>query len=810
MKLRTLIIVATLAMASEAALANDAAAVFEKSVLPVVTSRCAECHGGENPEANLDLSGSRSLERLRQDGDIWFRALERVEAGSMPPEEAEPLEPAQKQALVAWVRGPLTADLAGMQKKEGRSRLRRLTRSEYSHTILDLFGFRPGARRFLPDDGRVDGYDKVADAVPFSAASAEGYLRLAEEILAQALKPAPKPPEGGQHFAKAFHSEQSAGHLLELPEGWMVSFNTDLYSGPVRGFHPRVPGVHKLKMHVYGYQTGEPLPFAFYAGAGGYPPQLEILRVFEAPAGKPGVVEAEIYLHSNGSDIGPGPDSFRLVPLGLGVPVPKNHQASQCKGPGLAFRGIEIEEPEWPPRQVQHLLADFTPETLATMNKPPHHFKKNDVRGRFLTEMEAAIKRIGPLFLRRDLPAAEVAALMQQLADRYDATEDGVNPVKATFLDGMTTLMTSPDFLCLVENPGTLDGYALASRLSYFLWNSCPDGPLLAAARSGSLRNPEVLREQTERLLADPRAQRFVTGFTDQWLGNWGIDSTTPDKDIYPEYEELLRHSSLEETRQSFARMLEKNTSVRDFVAPSWALINERLADHYGIPGVKGAALREVPLPADSPYGGVLTHAATMKVTANGTVTSPVKRGVWVAERLLGVEIPSPPANIEPISPDTRGATTLREQLALHSQQASCAACHAKFDGYGFALESFDVTGRYREKYRVLDHEVAKLPPEERRGRQRWKEGLPVDAAGVTPDGKTFGGVRDLRTLLAADPAQLARGVARHLLTYATGAPATPVDDPAIEAIAASTAASNYGLRSIVHAVIQSDAFRSK
>jgi hypothetical protein len=256
--------------------------------------------------------------------------------------------------------------------------------------------------------------------------------------------------------------------------------------------------------------------------------------------------------------------------------------------------------------------------------------------------------------------------------------------------------------------------------------------------------------------------------------------------------------------------MLEKNTSVRDFVAPSWALINERLADHYGIPGVKGAALREVPLPADSPYGGVLTHAATMKVTANGTVTSPVKRGVWVAERLLGVEIPSPPANIEPISPDTRGATTLREQLALHSQQASCAACHAKFDGYGFALESFDVTGRYREKYRVLDHEVAKLPPEERRGRQRWKEGLPVDAAGVTPDGKTFGGVRDLRTLLAADPAQLARGVARHLLTYATGAPATPVDDPAIEAIAASTAASNYGLRSIVHAVIQSDAFRSK
>jgi hypothetical protein len=374
----------------------------------------------------------------------------------------------------------------------------------------------------------------------------------------------------------------------------------------------------------------------------------------------------------------------------------------------------------------------------------------------------------------------------------------------------MTSLLTSPDFLCRIEEPGPLDDFALATRLSYFLWNSCPDEPLLAAARSGRIREPEGLREQTERMLDDPRASRFVQGFTDQWLGLWGIDSTTPDKDIYPGYEELLRHSSLEETRGTFARMLEKDASVRDFVAPRWALLNERLADHYGIPGVQGAAQREVPLPPDSPYGGILTQSATMKVTANGTVTSPVKRGVWVAERLLGVEIPKPPANIEPISPDTRGATTLREQLALHSQQASCAACHAKFDGYGFALEGFDVTGRYRERYRVLDHDVATLPPQERRGRQLWKEGLPVDAVGATPDGKTFDDIRDLRTILAADPAQLARGITRHLLTYATGAAATPVDDPAIEAIVKSAAASHYGLRTIVHAVVQSDAFRSK
>jgi len=799
---------AALALAAPAR-AEDAAAEFAKTVMPVLAARCVGCHGGETPEAKLDLSGQRPLDQLAREGEKWFQVMERIESGSMPPEDAEPLDAAEKQAVIAWARGPFTNHLAAVQKREGRAQVRRLTRDEYSFTILDLFGFTPGARQYLPDDGRVDGYDKIADAVPFSAASAEGYLRLADSILAEALKPAPK--EGPPLVAKAFHSEQSAGHILELPDGWMVSFNTDLYSGPLRGFQPRLPGVHRLKMHVYGYQTDKPLPFAVYAGPGGFPQVLEIVKVLEAPPGGPAVVEADVYLHTKGNgDLGAGGDTFRLVPLGLGVPVPKNHQASECKGPGLAVLKVEIEEPEWPTPQVRRLLADFSPDTLAAMGKPASWFKKNDVRGPFLTEMEATIRRIGPLFFRRNLGEGEIKALEQLALDRYDTVEPTINPVKAAFVEVMTSLMTSPDFLCRIENPGPLDDFAIASRLSSFLWNSCPDEPLLAAARSGRLRSAEGLREQTDRMLADPRSSRFVTGFTDQWLGLWGIDSTTPDKDVYPGYEDLLRHSSLEETRGTFARMLAKDRSVRDFVAPGWALLNARLADHYGIPGVDGVTLREVPLPSDSPYGGLLTHSATMKVTANGTVTSPVKRGVWVAERLLGVEIPSPPANIEPISPDTRGATTLREQLALHSQQASCAACHAKFDGYGFALESFDVTGRYREKYRVLDHEVAKLPPEERRGRQRWKEGLPVDAAGVTPDGKKFGGVRDLRTLLAADPSQLARGVTRHLLTYATGAPATPVDDPAIEAIAASTAASNYGLRSIVHAVIQSDAFRSK
>jgi hypothetical protein len=223
-----------------------------------------------------------------------------------------------------------------------------------------------------------------------------------------------------------------------------------------------------------------------------------------------------------------------------------------------------------------------------------------------------------------------------------------------------------------------------------------------------------------------------------------------------------------------------------------------------------GKELRQVSLPAGSPFGGLWTQPAVLKVTANGTNTSPVKRGVWVAERLLGTPIPPPPPNINPIEPDVRGAKTLREQLALHRGTGSCAACHAKFDPYGFALESFDVAGSYRKNYREVDAEVMALPWQKRQGKQTWRDGLPVDSSGATPDGRPFASVAELRTMLAANPAALAHGLARHLVTYATGAPATGIDQRAVDGIVAEGAKSDYGVRAIVHAVVQSELFQSK
>lgn len=818
-----------LCLLAKAAVAQDAASSFTARVQPLLKTYCTECHAGAKPKAGVQLSGPRTAEQLAAERDQWFRVLDALESGTMPPKDEKQPTPAERAALVAWLRGDFTNALLTQQRAAGRSKLRRLSRTEYANTILDLFGVKPTVGLNLPTDGRVDGYDKVAAALPLSASGAAGYFKMADDILARMLRPVPKTPPKSVAKKKpattsdfddvlgdkkpeptnaapaspfdpartvraiAFGSEQSKGHILELPDGTKVSFNTDSTSGPLRGFGgPRDPGMHRLRLSVYGYQTDKPLPFGIYAGhTGAYPQITELIAVLEAPPGKPAIVEAEVYLRTGDlNDLTTIGDNFRLVPFGLGVPVPKNSQASACRAPGLAVQWVEVEGPELPLAGDRWLRADFRAALAGGL-------QNRDV---LLKAAAETFKRITPRLFRRDPTADELAKLNLRFSEQIDVGVTADNALR----DCVVELMTSPDFLCVIEAPGPLNDFALASRLAYFLWNSTPDEALLAVAREGKLRDAAVLAAQTERLLKDPKASRFVDDFTDQWLGLRMIDDTSPDSKLYPEYakNDLLKRSSVQETRAFFRRVLDENLSVREFAAANWTFANESLAKHYGLPGITGLALQKVSLPADSAYGGLWTQPAVLKVTANGTYTSPVKRGVWTAERLLGISIPPPPPDIPAVEPDIRGAKTLREQLALHSSQGSCAACHAKFDPYGFALESFDVTGSYRKNYRVLN-------PERKSGAW-WTEGLAVDCSGKTPTGQTFADIRELRKHVAGNPAQLARGVTRHLVTYATGAPATRLDQPTIEAIVTAAAKDAHGLRSLVHAVVQSELFRYK
>jgi hypothetical protein len=326
------------------------------------------------------------------------------------------------------------------------------------------------------------------------------------------------------------------------------------------------------------------------------------------------------------------------------------------------------------------------------------------------------------------------------------------------------------------------------------------------------LHAPDVLRAQTERLLSDAKSRRFVDAFLDYWLDLRRVNATSPDSTLYPDYylDDLLVESATAETQVFFTELLRGDLPARNIVASDFAMLNERLAAHYGLPPVEGAALRRVPLPPDSPRGGLLTQASVLKVTANGTTTSPVLRGVWVMERILGKPLPPPPAAVPAIEPDTRGATTIREQLDKHRTEAACAGCHAKIDPAGFALESFDVMGGFRQRYRALG--------DGEREKGFGKNGQPfafhlaqaVDPSGQLPDGRKFRNIGELKALLLQDERQIARNFVQQLVVYATGAPVQFGDRPEIERILDNTRSCQYGVRSLIQEIIQSELFRKK
>jgi hypothetical protein len=811
-----------IAIHGSSAVANaETASTFKTKILPLLESHCTKCHGPEKQKAKINLAGIRSLEELTQDPHLWFRVLDQLEFGEMPPEDEKPLADANRQAMIAWIKGELNDSLAARQLREGRSQFRRLSRAEYADNFEELFGIRPTGQMLsmLPEDGRVEGYTKVSQALPMSTDGAFGYYQIARELLDKwVLKPLPNPEknprDATKHHLPAGPTGQSQGHALELPGGWFVYFNSDDTSGrlmPPKGFPgARTPGIYKLRAHIYAYQTDKPLTVGIYTGhTAAYPQQIELAQIIEAPPGKPTVVETEVYLGGHRSGI----NGIRLIPFGIGEQVPKNSQASKCKGPGLAVQWVEVESPELPILADRWLTADFPDALRDAMRKPGVTLKKKNPKSPelmsnadFVALMRTTLARVGARMWRRDLTSPELGAMAAAVEQDLGQNRN----IKDIFLDRITELMTAPDFYCVVESPGPLSDMALASRLSLFLWNSGPDDALLAVARAGKLRTPDALRRETDRLLDNPRSDRFVKNFLNQWLDLHAIGDTTPDNKLYPEYGDDLKFSSLRETEGTFRRVLRENRSVRDFAAPDWLLANGRLARHYGLPEIAGAELQQVRIPAGSPYGGLWTQPAILKVTADGSSTSPVKRGVWIARRLLGVHISPPPPNIEPINPDTSGAKTVREQLALHSQDGSCASCHKKFDPFGFALESFDVMGQFRKNYRMLNPELAGLKPGQRKGKTLWDDGLPVNASGVTPDGKPFEDLTGLRKLLSQQPEKLAWGVTWHLATYATGAPSGPLDRKAIQQIVDSSKQKDYGLRTLVHGVVQSELFRTK
>jgi hypothetical protein len=505
--------------------------------------------------------------------------------------------------------------------------------------------------------------------------------------------------------------------------------------------------------------------------------------------------------------------------------------------PGVAFQWFEVEGPlpdpdatagyrlmfgELPLRRLeQGETGRVTVQTVAPAGTPPGG---GAGRGRFERMQDVGVEvvsnhphedadRLIRGFLARAYRRPVEEAHAKRFVQLFDQQFELGHGFTKSLLSVYDAILCSPGFLYVEEMPGKLNDYALATRLSLFLWNSPPDAELRAVAAQQQLSKPEVLQAQTDRLLRDAKARRFIDAFTDYWLDLRKIDDSSPSTTLYNDYEldDPLKLAAVEETRLFVQELFNRNLPARTIIDSDFTFLNERLAKHYGIPGVTGAAMRKVALPKDSVRGGLMTQASILKVTANGTTTSPVTRGVWIIERILGSHI-SPPAGVPALEPDIRGAVTIRQQLDRHRADPTCAACHRNIDPPGFALESFDVMGGWRDRYRAFAEDAKPEPGIGLSGQAfAFHYGLPVDSAGTLRDGRSFKDIREFkRLLLDHDERTVARNLIGQLVTYATGAPIGFSDRKQVDQILDQTLGSSYGVRDIVHGIAGSDLFRNK
>ena len=748
-------------------------------VRPFLERHCFDCHGEDVQKGKLRLD---TLSASFSSSDAWEKVLKKLSAGEMPPKKKPRPPAADLKAVMAWIENGLDAAETARRKADGRVVLRRLNRTEYQNTIRDLLDVDLDLKERLPEDSAAHGFDNVGEALSISSVLMERYLEAADAALEAAIatEPRPKHLNGKFHYREESQVSRRLGGDMIAKGDAVVMFNSGYCPSTLRRLRISDRGRYRFRIPGHAHQSGgKPVTMAVHAGGlnsrGG---KTWLVGHFDVPPGKPRVVEFVAMLNPR--------ETIKVVPFNLGQRTIKKGQ--KYDGPGLAVGPIQVEGPlleAWPPESHQRLLGGI------------------DVEKSTLSDAKRILRTFAAKAFRRPVNDAELGLYLDLVKARLDG---GFIPALKV---GLTAVLCAPDFLFLREKPGKLDGAAIASRLSYFLWSSMPDDELARLARGGTLHRPDVLRKQVERMLADPKARAFTENFVGQWLELREIDFTTPDRKLYPEYDELLKVSMVRETELFFDEILKNDLSVLTFVDSDFSMLNGRLARHYSIKGVKGQEFRKVMLPPGSRRGGVLTHASVLKVTANGTFTSPVLRGVWVLERILGTPPDPPPPNVPAIEPDTRGATTVHEQLAKHRSVPACAACHATIDPPGFALENFDVIGGWREYYRSLG-QGDRVETQIHGRRVRYRKGPDVEAGSVMADGKKFGDIDEFKRLLLRDKEQIVRCMAEKLMVYATGGAVGRSERREIGEIVKRVRGKNHGLRSLLHEVVRSRAFLYK
>ena len=797
--------------------AADARGASVETKLPPAVARalfaehCQKCHAGSKPKGDFQIESLSPDFADRKNRERWVAVLEQLTTGAMPPKD-KPRPPAPEvKALVDWISAQAGAAEIARRSVEGRVVMRRLNRAEYANTVRDLLGVEVDLSDLLPPDTSTSGFDNSAELLHTSSYLLRSYLDAASRVLDEAIANQPRPYQIKKVFdLRQEKSVKATGSVYRHVDDGVAIF-ASWESANIRvtmwNFRSHVRGKYRFRISGYGFQSeGKPVNFHVTAGTLKEVTEEQLIDYFAVPADKPAVIEITEQLEPE--------NRIRIIADGLPAlpPAVEKVGADKYKGPGLVIQWVEIEGPllaSWPPPSHVGIFGDLQQAVVPSANDPK---RLEVVSPQPMIDAERILREFARRAFRRPVTDEDIQPFLARVKAKLEQKYSFEQAMRV----GLRAVLVSPNFLFLREKmntanapaaptASTLDDFALASRLSYFLWSSLPDEPLLKLAAEKKLHEPAVLRAQVERMLGDPKAKAFTANFTGQWLSLRAIDATLPDRTLYPEYDDILKTAMLKETSLFFDEVLKHDLSLTNFVAANFTFLNARLAKHYGIPGVEGTEMRKVTLPPESHRGGVLTMGSVLKVTANGTTTSPVIRGAWVLERILGTPPPKPPADVEAIEPDIRGATTIREQLAKHRQVASCASCHSQIDPPGFALESFDVIGGWREKYRALTNGGEK----DSQGR-RVRPGPAVDPGDVLPDGRRFRGIDEYKQLLLADKDQLARSLTEKLLAYATGAAPAQSDRAQIEAIVQHVGNQNYGFKSLLHEIVQSQLFQTK
>ncbi len=767
----------------------------------VFRDHCIKCHGSDSQEANLRLDTIDAPVRGIESLQVWSTIFAMIDSGEMPPADEPSLDPVVKRKLLDWIGDELS------RNSDQVPALRRMNRMEYENTVHDLLNVDTPLAELLPADDSVQGFDNVASGLGISSILLSRYLEAANEAFEGTIRRIqPLPPQTRRAVLMEQQEnissvKQKKGGVIETA-GAFVDFAPAWPPARVDPAHPIEEGVYRCRVAVFPHDPGEhrTLSVAVFTGPLFGDGKRHFQGMFDVTgtATEPRIIEFTTQLG----------ELHALHILPWIYPEHVTWRDKEESRPGVAIAWAETYGPldqTFPSPASEKLFGPF--DDAATIKiveggqvyirhrrgAKSHFVDSTDPRA----DAARIVSRLASRAFRRPVEDNVTDSFVALTLARLDQGSTFEQAVQA----GVVAILCSPHFL-LLNSESEVNAYTVASRLSYFLWSSMPDDELWQRAADGSLNDPAVLHAQVDRMIDDPKIERFVESFTGQWLDLRDIEFTTPDPKLYPEYDELLLRSMLAETRGFFRHLLANDLSVKNFIDSDFACLNQRMAAHYGIPDVQGhEEFRIVQLPEDSIRGGILTHASVLKVTANGTTTSPVLRGNWVLENILCQPSPPPPPGVSLFEPDIRGATTIREQLDLHRSNSSCARCHNRIDPPGFALEEFDVIGGHREWYRTLSKGGKQI------SKTNYYVGPTVEQGGVLADGQRFADFVEFRQRLLERPEMVASAVATKLLVYGSGRPVRQSDRSSVTAVVDATRDNDFGLRSMVHAVVDSELF---